>query len=89
MDDEPAQAVADEVHLGDLQLRDEGREALGRALHAGERGRVAERVQREIELLGQATPEHQRLVPRHPQPVYVHDRGHDSDPAALKLRRSV
>src|SRR5580700_4105388 len=86
VDDESAQAVADEVQLARLELLHEALEARRDDAHGGARRRVAERVQGEREVVGQAAAQDERFVTGHPQAVHVDDVRHGFQAGGTRTR---
>src|SRR4029077_8434117 len=76
VDDEAPEAMSDEKHRRGLELAHPAVEPLGDVAHGGRGGGVAERLQREAELVGEPVAQDERFLPRHPQAMHVdHVRG--------------
>src|SRR6266404_130104 len=71
MDDEAPQAVTDEMHRRGLELAHPALEPLGDVAHGGRGGGVAERLQREAELVREPVAQDEGLPTRHPQTMHV------------------
>src|ERR1700740_216380 len=76
VDDEPPEAVADKVNLGRGELAYKLRKARRDAAHGCRCSRVAKRIERQSKIVRQAVAEDERLLPGHPQAMYVDNRGH-------------
>src|SRR6267154_1693684 len=71
MDDQPPQAVTDEMHRRGLQVAHETLEPLADVAHGGRGAGVAERLQREAELVREPVAQDEGLLTRHPQTMHV------------------